>query len=159
MKKLVIAVVALLMSISAFAQQGDKAIGVNLVYGSEIKNIGLGIKGQYFFLDNVRGEASFNYFMKKDNVKLWELNANAHYMLGNESMWFYPLAGFNLANVKAEYYLNGGTISDSESKLGLNLGAGIQFPVSEMLDFTAEAKYVISDYDQFVIGIGLLYKF
>lgn len=154
MKKLVIAVVALLMSISAFAQQGDKAIGVNLVYGSEIKNIGLGIKGQYFFLDNVRGEASFNYFMKKDGIKWWELNANAHYMLGNESMWFYPLAGFNLANLKADV-----PGSDSSSKLGLNLGAGIQFPVSEMLDFTAEAKYVISDADQFVIGIGLLYKF
>lgn len=47
MKKLLVLVCAAVMSISASAQKGEKAIGVNLSYGSEIKNAGIGVKGQY----------------------------------------------------------------------------------------------------------------
>ncbi len=36
MKKLLVLVCAAVMSISASAQKGEKAIGVNLSYGSEI---------------------------------------------------------------------------------------------------------------------------
>lgn len=45
MKKLLVLVCAAVMSISASAQKGEKAIGVNLSYGSKIKNAGIGGKG------------------------------------------------------------------------------------------------------------------
>lgn len=70
MKKLLVLVCAAIMSISASAQKGEKAIGVNLSYGSEIKNAGIGVKGQYFLADRLRGEASVDYFFKKDYTSM-----------------------------------------------------------------------------------------
>ena len=52
------------MSLSASAQAGDKAVGAQLVFGSETNSIGVGVKGQYYFTDQIRGEASFDYFLK-----------------------------------------------------------------------------------------------
>ena len=46
------------MSLSASAQAGDKALGAQLLFGSKTNNIGLGVKGQYYFTDQIRGEAS-----------------------------------------------------------------------------------------------------
>ena len=39
------------MSLSASAQAGDKALGAQLVFGSETNSLGLGVKGQYYFTD------------------------------------------------------------------------------------------------------------
>lgn len=80
MKKLLVLVCAAIVSISASAQKGDKAIGVNLSYGTKVKNIGLGVKGQYYLTDRLRGEASIDYFLKKDDVSMWDINANLHYL-------------------------------------------------------------------------------
>ena len=78
MKKLLVLVCAAIVSMSASAQKGDKAIGVNLSYGTKVKNIGLGVKGQYYLTDRLRGEASIDYFLKKDDVSTWDINANLH---------------------------------------------------------------------------------
>lgn len=42
-----------IISVGAFAQKGEKAIGLNLSYGTEIKNIGIGAKGQYNFTNAI----------------------------------------------------------------------------------------------------------
>ena len=44
------------MSLSASAQAGDKALGAQLVFGSETNSLGFGVKGQYYFTDHIRGE-------------------------------------------------------------------------------------------------------
>ena len=64
MKKLLLLVCAAVMSLSASAQAGDKAVGAQLVFGSETNSIGFGVKGQYYFTDQIRGEGSFDYFLK-----------------------------------------------------------------------------------------------
>ena len=68
MKKLLLLVCAAVMSLSASAQAGDKALGAQLLFGSKTNNIGLGVKGQYYFTDQIRGEASFDYFLKNKGI-------------------------------------------------------------------------------------------
>ena len=68
MKKLLLLVCAAVMSLSASAQAGDKALGAQLVFGSKTNSIGLGVKGQYYFTDQLRGEASVDYFLDRKSV-------------------------------------------------------------------------------------------
>ena len=56
------------MSLSASAQAGDKALGAQFVFGSQTNNIGFGVKGQYYVTDHLRGEASFDYFLKNKGI-------------------------------------------------------------------------------------------
>ena len=80
MKKLLLLVCAAVMTLSASAQAGDKALGAQFVFGSETNSIGLGVKGQYYFTDQLRGEASVDYFFKNKGVSMWDINANVHYL-------------------------------------------------------------------------------
>ena len=147
MKKLALVIAATLISVAAFAQKGEKAVGARFLYGSEIEKIGVGILGQYGFEDNIRGELGLSFF-PDDNASTFEINANAQYLLGNESVNFYPFAGLNLTGIK-----------HASTKPGINVGAGVEFPITDVLMFAADVKYVISKYDQFVIGAGINYRF
>ena len=64
MKKLMLIGCMLLASVAMFAQKGTMGVGLNLNYGlhSDFKNLGVGAKYQYEFIDHLRGEASFNYY-------------------------------------------------------------------------------------------------
>ena len=104
MKKLLLLVCAAVMSLSASAQAGDKALGAQLVFGSETNNIGLGVKGQYYFTDQLRGEASVDYFFKNKGVSMWDINANVHYLFDvANKVKVYPLAGLGYTNWSYKY--------------------------------------------------------
>lgn len=159
MKKIFLAAVAAFISVTAFAQQGDFKAGLNLVYGSEIENPGIGVKAQYYILDEVRPEASFTYFFKKDGLKLWDINANLHYLFDLGTVAVYPLAGINYSHVSADF---GNNISASEGKIGANIGGGIEYPLNDAISLGAEVKYTINnvfDNGQVVIGVGCTFKF
>ena len=74
MKRVFLALTIALISMSAMAQQskGDLGAGVKLLYGTEIKNIGIGARLQYMLTDNLRGEGSFDYFFEKDDLNMWK---------------------------------------------------------------------------------------
>lgn len=167
-----------LTGISASAQQGEKAAGINLSYGTEHKALGIGVKGQYGITDAVRAEASFDYFLKKDGLSMWDVNLNAHYLFPlTQKLKVYPLAGLTFTNWKfddafeieidpefAQYLddddITSGSASASESKFGINLGAGVQYDLTDKLILNVEAKYqLISDFDQMIFGVGIAYKF
>lgn len=94
MKKLLLLVCAAVMSLSASAQAGDKALGAQLVFGSETNSLGFGVKGQYYFTDHIRGEGSFDYFFKRKGLSMWDVNANVHYLFDvADKFKVYPLAG------------------------------------------------------------------
>ena len=62
MKKLLLLVCAAVMSLSASAQAGDKAVGAQLVFGSETNSIGVGVNIRE--VDTVRVEET----LKKEVV-------------------------------------------------------------------------------------------
>ncbi len=154
MKKIMLLMTAILIGMGIMsAQKGEKAVGINLNYGSEVETLGLGAKFQYDFTDVIRGELAFNNFFKKHGLKMWNLEATAHYLLPlSDKITFYPLSGLCFAKASSGGWSN--------SEWGANLGGGIEFGLAENLCLDFEAKYqLVSDLDQAIISVGLAYKF
>ena len=162
MKKLLLLVCAAVMSLSASAQAGDKALGAQLVFGSETNSLGFGVKGQYYFTDQLRGEASVDYFFKNKGVSMWDINANVHYLFDvADKFKVYPLAGLGYTNWSYKYEFEGApVIEGSDGRLAINLGGGAEYELTKNLSVNAEAKYqIISNYNQLVLGVGVAFKF
>jgi len=162
MKK-ILTLVCMMMLGMGFAQaqvhQGQTAVGVNLVYGSEIENLGVGARFQYGVLDQLRAEVGLNYFFEKNHMSWWDVNINAHYLvhLWNEQLYIYPIAGLNYTMVDYKGDLNP---KGEENHVGLNLGAGIEFEINEHFGVNFEYRHtIVRKVDQGVFGLGLNYKF
>ena len=162
MKKLLLLVCAAVMSLSASAQAGDKALGAQLVFGSETNSLGFGVKGQYYFTDHIRGEGSFDYFFKRKGLSMWDVNANVHYLFDvADKFKVYPLAGLGYTNWSYKYeYAGAPVVEGSDGRLAVNLGGGVEYELTKNLNVNAEAKYqIISNYNQLLLGVGVAYKF
>lgn len=180
MKKLLLTLACAMTSLFASAQAKTAAVGLNLNYGTEIESLGLGVKGSYCFTDNIRGEASFNYFFPKKHFTMWEINANAHYLFNvADKFKVYPLVGLTYVHGHwsgLDVNLGGGdwgygapmrkangeiTVKDNNTgKFGVNLGGGAQYDLTDNLMLNFEVKYsLVSDLDQCVISLGAAYKF
>ena len=140
---------------NAFAQKGIQAAGVNLSYGTEIESLGIGVKYQYNFTDNLRFEPSVNYFFENNGVDMFDLNANVHYLCPMASnIRVYPLAGLTFSSWDA------GKSFDNVTRLGVNLGGGAEMDITDQLMLNFELKYqFVSDLDQAVFSVGLAYIF
>lgn len=147
------------------AQKGEKSIGLNLNYGTEIESVGLGARFQYNLTDQLRLAPEFTYFFEKDYLSEWDINLNAHYLFPmQDNLKLYPLAGLLITHWSADFDFNfgwaSGSFSGSETKVGVNLGGGIQYDINPVLMVNGEIKYcIVSDFDQAVISAGIAYKF
>ena len=101
--------------------------------------------------------------MEGIKAKYWEINFDAHYFVINEEDYkVYPLAGLNLSTIGVKSTVNipfVGSIGDTHTEVGLNVGGGARFAVAESIWLFGELKYVLSDADQLVISAGGLYHF
>lgn len=143
----------LFYSVNSYAQ--DVKVGAEVGYGTQIESIGIGAGAVLGFTEKIRGAADLEIFFPDspngvDN-SFWELNANVHYMFFNKANAdIYGLAGLNYATQKVSY----GGYSASNSEAGLNLGAGAEIGMGFGALF-AEAKYAVSNYDQFDLNAGI----
>ena len=162
MKKLLLLVCAAVMSLSASAQAGDKAVGAQLVFGSETNSIGFGVKGQYYFTDQIRGEGSFDYFLKNKGISMWDINANVHYLFDvANKVKVYPLAGLGYTNWSYKLEYDNVTLAKgTDGRLAVNLGGGAEYALTDNVSVNAEAKWqIVNNYNQLVLGVGVAYKF
>jgi outer membrane protein X len=172
LKRVAVIVIALVsMSVTAQAQdKGDIAVGVNAVLGSgeSYTNFGIGAKLQYNIIKPIRLEGAFNYYPEKDLFSLWDLGLNVHYLIPvGEKLVFYPLAGVGVLGFKANIptvdlgelgSVGGGSVSDSQ--VAYNVGAGVDFKLTEKLFLNLEAKYKISDgWNRFLVSAGAGFRF
>ena len=167
MKKLFMIAIILVAGVSAaMAQKNVKAVGVGVNYGSEISNVGFGAKFQYGLTDAIRIEPSFNYYLEKDGLGLWDANVNIHYLFDvAEKVKLYPLAGLGYANCKVDWEVgvgdstyDGGSASSGE--FAVNVGAGAEYQLNDKWSVGTEVKYqIINNFNQVVAGIGLTYRF
>jgi outer membrane protein X len=151
MKKVLMSICLVLSSMSTFAEQGETWVGLNLDLGLNTNNVnfGVGAKGQYEFLNNIRAEASFNYFLKKNYCTMWDVNLNAHYLIHFGQLTVYPIVGVGLMDRTYEnttFVIKGQVISDFGSSLsdrlfGFNAGAGVDYPVRDWMKVYAEVKW------------------
>lgn len=162
MKKLLSIVCALVLGMGigqAQVGQGQTAAGLNLVYGSEIESLGIGARFQYGILDQLRGEVGLNYFFEHNHMSWWDVNINAHYLVGlkNDKFYIYPLAGLNYTMVNYSGELNN---KGEENHVGINLGAGLEYEITDHFGVNLEYRHtIVRKVDQGVIGLGVNYKF
>ena len=138
MKKILMIACMIIASTAAFAQAGKTTIGIHGDYMlDDPNNFGIGANIGYEFIDNVRGVAEFNYLLKKDHVSYWNVDLKAEYLFKFGQLVVYPRVGIDLTGWKVSYDGH----SDDDSKLGLNIGGGAEYWLSNSLALKAEYNY------------------
>lgn len=137
----------------------DFSLGGGLGYGTQINNVGLNFRGDVKFDKQWSITPHFNYFFNKTEGEViykWNaLNIDGHYFFEMDQIWtIYPLFGINFSTVSEKI----NDIKFSNSDVGINLGIGAEYNFDRRLSGFGEIKYVISDADQLVITLGLLFQ-
>ena len=91
------------------------------------------------------------------------MNGNVHYyFVNNSNIAFYGLGGLNYSHVGVKYKQTeiGSGMVESEfeaddGEIGVNLGAGANFPIGQNFTPFAELKYVAASTDQVVRSAGV----
>lgn len=184
MKKLLLIVgIALLSVCSVSAEEGDMSAGIDLSYGSEANSLGIGAEFQYGISDVIRGELSFDYFIRNNDVSMWNIDLTGHYLFNlDEKVTVYPLLGLTYVGINYHYSypdieIGGGTNEDEwgslgrsalsresgsvgDGKIGVVFGGGVDYSLTESVSLGAELKYsLVNTYDQLVLSVGAKYKF
>ncbi|MDT0677176.1 outer membrane beta-barrel protein [Autumnicola musiva] len=146
--------------------QNETRLGAMLAYGTEIENLGVGVNAELPIMENLSISPGFIYYFPKNeagiDLRWWEINGNAnYYFVNNDNLGLYGLGGLNYSHVKVDYDGNsfgGSSMGVSDGRFGLNLGAGANFSIGSSIIPFAEAKYVIIDGGQLVIGAGVKFN-
>ena len=135
MKKFFIVMCMMLASATSFAQKGEMEVGIHGGFMLDSpNNLGLGVNVGYMLMKKFRGVAEFNYFLKKDVVSYWNLEGNVEYLFRlNDEFTLYPLVGLD--------FLGSSWDGGSDTRLGLNLGAGVEYNISSNLKLVGEFNY------------------
>ena len=177
-KKLILTSCLLILTLFSQNTKAQTTVGGGIAYGTEIKNMGIDLTGQYFIKDNIAIEASFTYYFPKDfgndlsingedfKIKWYEINANANYYFNMDgNIKAYALGGLNMSIVSIPTFDIGsvfgggsGVKNASSSKIGLNIGAGADFDLGKNMTPFAQLKYVLSDFDQLQILAGVRFN-
>lgn len=169
MKKNFLLAIMVLLSVTAYAQSEKFAVGLNIGYGAEVKKLSIGVKANYDINKMFAIAPSFNYYFQdkesydgmEAKLNVWDLNCDLHFnVIRKESFKLYPLAGITYMHPKVTVSYEGQEESASDGKVGANLGVGAQFAIASRFVIAPEVKYqIISDYNQFVASVALMYKF
>jgi hypothetical protein len=174
-KKLLLLVGLIIMACNSKLCAQITFLGASANYGSWIKEIGASAYGIYSISNKIDIVPNVTYFyphevqinetLKTGTEKYtwWVINLDGHWVLYEKSIiHVFGLMGLNFTNeTKKEDYVTQGQpfkIKTATTKLGLNVGAGIQFPLSKFFIPFTEIKYTLGEKDQGVISLGVLFR-
>ena len=171
MKKIFMTLCVALITLGASAQKGEQNVGAHVLYGTDASNIGLGVKYQNNITDAIRLEAVGDYYLKTDGFSMFDVNVNGHYLFPlSDKVTVYPLVGINYTSWKQKLFDSdnsqeaevwqamGGSLEAKDSSIGLNIGGGVQYKLTDKIRIGAELKYqTISGASTAVIGAGVTY--
>ena len=144
MRKFLLMALFAITSSLAFGQE----VGGQIVYGTDLDQLGLGIKSRTMLEKQFRGAASFDYLFANSERWAWNINTDVHYLFPQSSKFtFYPLAGLTFYHTV------------NYSKLGINLGGGVDYSINKNMKLNFEPKFqLIGHYNQVVLSFGVLFK-
>ena len=158
------------ITLGASAQKGEQNIGAHVLYGTDAGNIGFGVKYQNNITDAIRLEAVGNYYLKTDGFSMFDVNVNGHYLFPlSDKVTVYPLVGINYTSWKQEnslpfdeedsdLYDHDLDLDFKDTSIGLNIGGGIQYKLTDKIRIGAELKYqTISGANTAVVGAGVTF--
>ena len=157
MKKLFMIACMMLASTAMFAEKGATTIGIQGNYMVDSpNNIGAGATVGYEVINNLRGIAEFDYFLKKDNVSFWDVTVGAQYLFNvGDALTVYPTAGLDLLGTKVSFAGN----SSSDTEMGLSIGAGVEYKLSSSLALKAEYNYKTQGDGWSLLKVGVVIPF
>jgi hypothetical protein len=133
-------------------------VGVAAGYGSEIKEAGFGAYGIFSVNEQIKIIPNAMYFLPHNvttddgtqKYSWWTLNVDGDYIIVNKSVVrFYGIMGLTFISLTGEQdeVISGQPFEDKMTlqKLGLNIGAGVRFPVSQYIAPFAEVKYTLGE--------------
>lgn len=164
MKKVLSAILcsALVAAAAGADDHANIKAGVGVVYGQDIEAIGIQVNAYKAHAEEMLGflnsfsqsamiGADFTYYLADDPVDFFTVNVNLLPMFKeSDGLGLYGIGGLNWARTSVEIF----GVSASDSSIGLNLGGGAVKPMS-FGDVFAEAKVVLGDAGQVVVGVGL----
>jgi hypothetical protein len=179
MKKNILILLAIVLSANVFAQEFDLTklrAGAGLVYATEIDNIGINLNGAYSITEEWEASLGFSHIFEKDYMSYNVIDLDGHYVFHqeNENLNFYGLAGLGFTfwkvNVPAQTVTESvpmfGEMSmevpgyeDNGTKVGLSLGVGLNYKLTDVLNLAPELRYTIMDGSYLRIGASVQYMF
>lgn len=166
-------VLSVCFSLTTQAQDSKIMAGAGLKYATDISTMGIEAKGVYLASDTWEIAPAFTYYFKKNNVNWSTLDFDAHYVFSSDDKrTFYAIGGLNVTfwKWKVDGVSSGnddfddmfGGLSDldaSGSDVGVNIGVGSRFALSDKMYFNADLKYTIGNANYLTAAVGVLYHF
>lgn len=161
MKKILLIVAIMFAGLStamAQTEKGEMGAGLNLLYGTEIGNLGVGAKYRYAISDEMRAEAAVDYLFKHNHKAMFDANVNFEYLLPVQSadIVTYPILGVGFGSKHKCHPEN-----KNQGIVGINAGWGAEYNITEKASVTLEAQYQFFNQHctQLLVGVGLVHKF
>lgn len=154
MKKVLFFLFLSVMAISASAQVKFKSVQVAANLRGQN---GIGIGTTIALPKNLDVTPTLNLYFPSGFSRFFSIEADIHrdFDLGNE-FHVYPLGGLALMNCKTSKEFG----SVSATRLGVNLGGGLDYDLSYNWTVFGELKYqLMSDYDHLYTTLGVKYRF
>jgi len=164
LKVFIVVVIASSVFVSKANAQEIK-LGGGMVIETDIPPLGFQFKGTYglgMLLENLSGSVEFSIFIPstQNNYKhsRWAIDVDGNYTFWNSGAFdFYAVGGLNITHYAKKSEV--GWLSDViGTKPGLNVGAGVNFGFSSKMSAYSEVKYILSNYDQAVFNVGVLFE-
>lgn len=166
--KIKIYLIALLVNMALISQAQSWSIGAAGIYGDDIGNVGIQLRGYY----NLKGNrvcfgpefSSFFTTTETQNSeviekKLNEVNFNLHYIIElNEKLGIYPLIGANFSSEKEEITDGSEVKTHTTEGLGVNLGMGMHRAKNRWI-FFGEYDHLFSELSQNSFILGAFFTF
>ncbi len=147
MKKFLPFILLIFLFTNTGISQFNFAAGAQLLFDGSV--FGIQGKALYTVDDTWRGAGSFTLHLETGVD--WTIDLDAHYMALeiNDNFNLSPMAGLGITRY--------GVAGFSDTEIGINLGAFIDFPVGETLTVYVEPKINLGGYDSFGISGGVMF--
>lgn len=152
----------------AAGEKGEKTVGITAGYNTRNESAIAGLFFQYRINRLLRLAPDVTYIFRHNDVDGLALNGNIQMPLPvvTDRVNFYPLAGINYTswslhtdNLKPTI-VDGDDVTNRVSKLGFNIGAGIDIYATSSLKLFVEGKYTaVKKYSTGSITLGIGYSF
>ena len=170
MKKIIILlIVSLFGAVGATAGEtvtmlGRKSIGINAGYNSRGITGVAGVFFKYRFSRHFTLAPNIDYVFRHNNVDAYAFNINADFTIpvAQGRVNLYPLAGLNASswNIRNDAAADSDDSSTRVSRLGVNVGGGVEVAVTRTLSLSLEAYYnYVKHYDGAYIKAAIGYNF
>ncbi|MCF6357442.1 MAG: outer membrane beta-barrel protein [Draconibacterium sp.] len=139
------------------------SVGGGLVYGTSINTIGISINGKYEFTEDWSADPAFTYFIPKDGLTWMVLDLDGNYQITEFDGvgGLYGIGGLGMTFARFDWDDELGSIMGSSSytstTVGLNLGVGLEIPLSESMAVSPEMKLTIGNGTYFRIGAKIMF--